>query len=388
MKKTCIYLVLLFIVQTTMAQQVKINRLHNNKAIITAAMFEQAGALPQDGENINSPSVVRLPEWLPREDRVAPEANYYLYFAHHGGKYIRMAWATDIEGDWTLYNVSKDTPLGSKGVLSLYTETPEGYNEELHITDRILINGHIASPFVIVDDEAKQFILYFHAGSTYVDKAEKRLFPQRTFVALSGDGVHFTEEPFQPAVLGASYFVPFESKGQWYAFSNTGDFCSAPTGGNIWVAPEDSDPSIDLWTPRRCILDELFDKYSKEHTIVVEPRMMPRHVGIYIEGEKMHLLCSAKSDTPERLYYTTFDTSDTNCDNWSATDLQLVMSAETEWEGGNLAPQLSVNGKAPGMLNDVRDPYIFKDTDGKLYLFYAGGGEYALGIAAIEFVNN
>jgi hypothetical protein len=47
------------------------------------------------GANINGPSLVRVPEWTPH-----PMGRYYLYFAHHQGQHIRMAYADDIRGPW------------------------------------------------------------------------------------------------------------------------------------------------------------------------------------------------------------------------------------------------------------------------------------------------
>ena len=38
--------------------------------------------------NINGPSVIAVPDWV--ENRLGA---YYLYFAHHKGDYIRMAYA-------------------------------------------------------------------------------------------------------------------------------------------------------------------------------------------------------------------------------------------------------------------------------------------------------
>ena len=43
-------------------------------------------------------------------------------------------------------------------------------------------------------------------------------------------------------------------------------------------------------------------------------------------------------------------------------------------------------GAAPENVNQLRDPDIFEDSDGSLYLLYAGGGEDALGIA--ELISN
>ena len=50
------------------------------------------------GENINGPSLIRVPDWIE-----APLGNYYLYFAHHQGAYIRLAYADRLEGPWTTY---------------------------------------------------------------------------------------------------------------------------------------------------------------------------------------------------------------------------------------------------------------------------------------------
>src|SRR5207253_325786 len=36
------------------------------------------------GDNINGPSLIRVPDWIEK-----PLGRYYLYFAHHDGDYIR-----------------------------------------------------------------------------------------------------------------------------------------------------------------------------------------------------------------------------------------------------------------------------------------------------------
>ena len=36
------------------------------------------------GDNVSGPSLIRVPEWVD-----APLGRYYLYFAHHDGRYIR-----------------------------------------------------------------------------------------------------------------------------------------------------------------------------------------------------------------------------------------------------------------------------------------------------------
>jgi hypothetical protein len=49
----------------------------------------------EDGENINGPSLIRAPRWLKK-----PLGRYYLYFAHHQGTYIRLAYANNRLGPW------------------------------------------------------------------------------------------------------------------------------------------------------------------------------------------------------------------------------------------------------------------------------------------------
>ena len=46
---------------------------------------------PSIGENIQGPSLIRVPDWV--ENRLG---TYYLYFADHKGRYIRLAYADDL----------------------------------------------------------------------------------------------------------------------------------------------------------------------------------------------------------------------------------------------------------------------------------------------------
>ena len=134
---------------------------------------------PSIGTNINGPSLIRAPEWLPN-----PLGRYYLYFAHHIGEYIRLAYADELCGPWQVYE---------PGVL--------------HVDDIVCIK-HIASPDVHVDDGRLR--MYFH-GPTGDG--------QKSFVATSTDGLQFTA---QADVLGPSYFRVFEWDGMPYALARDG----------------------------------------------------------------------------------------------------------------------------------------------------------------------
>src|ERR1051325_6188080 len=105
--------------QSLSKSNVSVLRLPNNP-IITPATD------PSIGTNINGPSLIRVPKWVKN-----PLGKYYLYFADHNGKYIRLAYSDKLEGPWKVYK---------PGTLQL---------GESHFTD------HIASPEVIVDEERK-----------------------------------------------------------------------------------------------------------------------------------------------------------------------------------------------------------------------------------------
>ena len=50
------------------------------------------------GDNINGPTIIRGPSWIEQ-----PLGRYYMYFAHHMGAYVRLAYADSIAGPWTVH---------------------------------------------------------------------------------------------------------------------------------------------------------------------------------------------------------------------------------------------------------------------------------------------
>jgi hypothetical protein len=142
------------------------------------------------GSNINGPSLIRVPDWLPD-----PLGAYYLYFAHHHGDYIRLAYADQLEGPWQVY-----TP----GTLQL-AQTP--------------CTRHIASPDVHVDKARKQVVMYYHGPVEGQG--------QRSFVATSENGIAFAS---QREVLGASYFRVFRWGGYSYVLAGAGRTYRSPDG--------------------------------------------------------------------------------------------------------------------------------------------------------------
>lgn len=133
------------------------------------------------GDNINGPSLIRVPEWIEN-----PLGRYYLYFAHHRGDYIRLAYADRLRGPWKTYE---------PGTLRL---------EESYCT------YHIASPDVHVDHDKREIRMYYHGGTDSGQKSK---------VALSKDGTRFAA---RPEILGDFYFRVFRWRGYHYALAKPG----------------------------------------------------------------------------------------------------------------------------------------------------------------------
>ena len=142
------------------------------------------------GGNVNGPSLVRAPSWVSE-----PLGKYYLYFAHHTGSFIRLAYADQLDGPWSVYE---------PGTLRL--KRSHCYN-------------HIASPDVHVDEERREVRMYFHGW--VADRV------QRTKVAVSADGINFEASAES---LGLPYFRVFRYEGFHYAIGMPGVFYRSRDG--------------------------------------------------------------------------------------------------------------------------------------------------------------
>jgi len=105
---------------------------------------------PTLGDNVNGPAIIRVPSWVEH-----PLGRYYMYFAHHMGTHIRLAYADAITGPWHVYDPGvlevKDT--------AFYRPQPDPpENLENFYT-------HVASPEVFVDDANKRFLMLADVAS-------------------------------------------------------------------------------------------------------------------------------------------------------------------------------------------------------------------------------
>ena len=284
------------------------------------------GMLPgRDGENINGPSLLRVPDWV--TNRLG---TYYLYFAHHGGKYIRLACADRLEGPWKIYQ---------PGVLKL-SEAPA-------------CRGHIASPDVHADEARREIRLYFHGPAR--DGGE-----QTSYVAGSSDGLHFqaSAEP-----LGSFYFRVFRWQDAWWAVAKAGQLYRSADGLTKFTKGPNPLPAS-----------------AGRGAQFNEPG--PRHFALRREGDTLWIYYTSIGDAPERIFRCQLRlTADWN--EWKASTPQEVLRPETEWEGASLPLKKSVSGAVKERENALRDPCIFTDRDGRDYLLYSVAGESGIAIAEI-----
>ena len=103
--------------------------------------------------NINGPSVIRVPEWV--TDRLG---KYYLYFAHHKGPSIRLAYADQMMGPWVVH----PNPVLTVEQSLFVTKDLDPNSRSDWVNGPDYLYAHIASPDVHVDQNAKQILMFFH----------------------------------------------------------------------------------------------------------------------------------------------------------------------------------------------------------------------------------
>lgn len=266
--------------------------------------------------NINGPSVIRVPAWVER-----PLGRYYMYFAHHSGASIRLAYADSLHGPWTIY------PGGA-----------------LHLEQTAAVD-HIASPDVHIDDATRSIRMYFHG----LHPDESR---QVSFVATSADGLHFHARPER---LGWFYFRVF-TYGRWhYALAkyanDSGVMQRSPDG----FAPFEEGPQI-------------------------VPRM--RHAAVLLEGDRLLVFHSRIGDEPERILVSTIDLRN-DWRTWSASEPETVLAPELPYEGADLPLRPSRAGAIWEPARELRDPAVLVE-DGRVFLFYAVAGERGIALAELQ----
>jgi hypothetical protein len=267
--------------------------------------------------------VIKVPDWV--ENPLGP---YYMYFAHHGGKYIRLAYSDSPEGPWT---------VKPGGVLNL-ADTPNVFD-------------HIASPEIFI--MADQIVMYFHG------RCDPAIGGQSTHIAISPNGLEFTAYPEKIAL---PYFRIIQIGEYFYGFAKKGD-------KGIRVYRGDSPLSTEL-----------------EKGPLLLPKT--RHVSLWLRENKLYIFHSRIGDYPESILVSMIDTN-TNWEKWTASSPQLITTVEHDYEGVDLPLESSSGGTGHGSLHQLRDPYIFLEKYNNTgILYYTVKGEKGIAMANIWYIGS
>lgn len=274
-----------------------------------------------DGDNINGPSLIRTPEWLPGR-----LGRYYLYFAHHRGHSIRLAYADRLEGPWRIY---------APGTLGIAAAGERA--------------DHVASPDVHVDETNRRIVLYCHVG-----RKGKR--EQLSHVAHSPDGLTFS---FSPRPIADFYLRMVRWRGGWLGMSK---------GGVLYLQDEGTESLRRLPRPAFPVKDREGNAPGSV-----------RHVALACTDDALEVFFTRIGDAPERILRAGIDLGRPP-ELWQAAHAVEVLRPELPWEGADLPVAPSRPGAAHGRENALRDPAIFRE-DGRTWLLYAVAGESGIAIA-------
>jgi hypothetical protein len=302
---------------------------------------------PSIGDNIQGPSLIRVPDWVEN-----PLGRYYLYFADHKGKYIRLAYADTLTGPWQVHPPGslhlKDSlfptdppPIPADGGAAAMASSRASISgKRSHDFNTESTTTHIASPDVHVSEENRCIIMYFHGLESFAQQA--------TRVAVSQNGIDFTAKP---EILGRTYFRAFHRPDAVYAMAMPGQFYRSRDG---YTGFEEG--------PR-----------------IFNPTM--RHAALLQRGDTLYVFWTQVGDAPESILLSTIDLSQ-DWTEWREAKPIIVLRPEFPWEGADAPNEPSIRSTAYGHVNQLRDPAIYMEGD-EIYLLYAVAGEAGIALARV-----
>jgi hypothetical protein len=301
---------------------------------------------PTVGPNIQGPSLIRVPGWVK-----APLGKYYLYFADHKGKYIRLAYADDLLGPWRIHAPGA-LQIADSYFLAQPPAAPaqelaklRGTVNEAKLSHDLLTEAttpHIASPDVHVDSARRRIVMYFHGLEA--------LGHQVTRAATSRNGIRFRA---RPEILGRTYLRAFRHGAYTYAMAMPGQFYRSRDGLSGF----------------------------EEGPRLFNPNM--RHAALLKRDDTLYVFWTKVGDVPERILVSTIPISG-DWTTWKESPPAEVLRPEHAWEGADAPLVPSVRSTAYGHVNQLRDPAIYEE-DGRVFLLYAVAGESGIAIAEVHF---
>ena len=363
------------------ARVVKRSLLISNTTLARDAPELWQDDVTRGGVSINGCSVIKRPTWLKTPPDV-PRGKYLMYFAHHNGKTLRLAASDRPDAGWR---------VRAHGVLDVSDTACE---------------KHVGSPDVHVDGRRHRLLLYFHGCRCPGDgdKAAKagrpdaevpwdadHLANQRTYVAVSNDGVNFepvtqaspqrgdASPPGLPVLpprlgedpLGAPYLRIFWWRSECYAIGMPG------------LLYRSRDPmGLGAFELGRQ-LPGLGGNHTRHHALRVRRK-----------DKVLEVLFTRFGDSPERIMCVEISMADPRgWKHWMPVSPAFELLRPTvSYEGADAPLAPSVRGQAAAdVLNQLRDPFILDDehvhADGarRAWVFYSGSGEHVLAVAEVRF---
>ena len=299
------------------------------------------------GRNIQGPSLIRAPDWLPGRLGI-----YYLYFADHKGRYIRLAYADHLIGPWTVHPpgslhlaesgfLTTPPPVSPAQLAELAARAKRTGSQISHDLLEEVTTPHIASPDIHVDAANRRIVMYFHG----LDDVGVQV----TRVATSTDGIAFTA---RPEVLGNSYMRVFRHAGVTYGLAMPGQLYRSIDG-------------MTGFTPGPMLFN---------------PKM--RHAALLKRGDVLWVFWTLVGEAPERILCSRIVLS-TDWQDWRDAPPNEILRPEHDWEGADAPAIPSIRSTAYGHVNQLRDPAIFEE-DGRIYLLYAVAGESGIALAELH----
>jgi hypothetical protein len=250
------------------------------------------------------PSLIKVPEWIDN-----PLGKYYLYFAHHQGNHIRLAYSDEITGPYKLHE---------GGTLKL-EQTP--------------CKNHIASPDVHIDEKNKKIILYYH-GDVKIG--------QKTFMSVSDDGLEFISDD---KVLGEFYFRVFQYKEKFYSVAKNKN-----EGGVIYES--------DSWD----------GEFKPKFELI--PNM--RHSAVYVNGDFLFLFYTCIGDMPESIFMTKINLKNWKVLSVEKIIEPKTQYEGANLPIRKSMPGSSTL-RYGGMVNELRDPYVYIEKNKIFMLYSLAG---------------
>ena len=108
-----------------------------------------------------------------------------------------------------------------------------------------------------------------------------------------------------------------------------------------------------------------------------------RHSSVLVIGDTLYIFFTKVGDIPEKILLSKINLNQKSY-KWDPSEPIEITRPEFDWEGANLPLQKSARSSINMPVNQLRDPFIFKEKE-NVYMFYAVKGESGIAISKLIF---